>query len=140
MPIKPENRARYPKDWPALSRDAKERAGWMCQHAGCTTRQYAFGVWEENPWGWHWWWWGTGATWSEARRMAAEAYAASGECGPKPTVIVLTVAHLNHKPEDCRPENLAVMCQRHHLAHDLAHHTRTAYATRKAKANTEEMF
>ena len=26
MPIKPENRARYPKDWPALSLAARERA------------------------------------------------------------------------------------------------------------------
>lgn len=31
MPIRPENRARYPADWPAISRAARERAGWRCE-------------------------------------------------------------------------------------------------------------
>jgi hypothetical protein len=31
MPIKPENRRRYPPDWPQISRDVKERAGWRCE-------------------------------------------------------------------------------------------------------------
>ena len=95
MPIKPENRARYPKDWAEISRAAKERAGWKCQHPGCTAQQYS---------------------------------------------IVLTAAHLNHQPEDCRPENLAAMCQRHHLAYDAKHHAQTAYATRKARAGTADLF
>lgn len=141
MPIKPENKARYPKDWKAISLQVKERASFMCQHPGCTTRQYAFGQWHPEPSGgkrWHWW--GTGATWKEARRMAAEADDAAGNDGPKPIVIVLTVAHLNHQPEDCRPENLAAMCQRHHLAHDLQHHQANAQATRRARAGTAELF
>lgn len=36
--------------------------------------------------------------------------------------IVLTIAHLNHQPEDCRPENLKAMCQRCHLRYDQKHH------------------
>jgi hypothetical protein len=32
--------------------------------------------------------------------------------------VVLTCAHLNHTPEDCRQENLAALCQRCHLAYD----------------------
>jgi hypothetical protein len=28
--------------------------------------------------------------------------------------VVLTVAHLNHQPEDCRDENLLACCQRCH--------------------------
>ncbi|TCS14561.1 hypothetical protein [Caulobacter sp. BK020] len=31
MPIRPENRRRYPADWPAISRGKKERAGWRCE-------------------------------------------------------------------------------------------------------------
>jgi hypothetical protein len=31
MPIKPENRARYPKDWHAISTRIKQRAGWRCE-------------------------------------------------------------------------------------------------------------
>lgn len=59
---------------------------------------------------------------------------------PKIIVIVLTVAHLNHDPTDCSPENLAAMCQRHHLAYDHAHHQANAQATRRAKAGTLELF
>lgn len=31
MPIRPENRARYPADWPAIAYAVKERAGWRCE-------------------------------------------------------------------------------------------------------------
>lgn len=31
MPIKPENRARYPADWPAISRRIRDRAGNVCE-------------------------------------------------------------------------------------------------------------
>lgn len=31
MPIRPENRARYPKDWPAISRRVRDRAGNRCE-------------------------------------------------------------------------------------------------------------
>ena len=141
MPIKPENRARYPKDWKALSLAAKERAGWICQHPGCATRQYAVGRWVQDSHGIWWWkWLDTGNSFAEARSKAAELYFAGGEDGPKLIVIVLTVAHLNHQPEDCRPENLAAMCQRHHLAYDHDHHRANAQATRRAKAGTLELF
>jgi hypothetical protein len=32
--------------------------------------------------------------------------------------VILTVAHLNHTPEDCRRENLKAWCQRCHLTYD----------------------
>lgn len=31
MPIRPENKARYPADWPAIAWAVKERAGWCCE-------------------------------------------------------------------------------------------------------------
>lgn len=37
----------------------------------------------------------------------------------------LTVAHLNHTPMDCRPENLKAMCAPCHLKYDAAHHAET---------------
>lgn len=45
--------------------------------------------------------------------------------------VVLTVAHLNHTPEDCRDENLMAMCQRCHLTYD-AKHKADARRARKA--------
>ena len=41
MPIKPENLARYPKDWQAIRERILHRAGWRCEHPGCMARQYA---------------------------------------------------------------------------------------------------
>lgn len=38
MPIKPENRALYPADWPTISLAVKERAGWRCMHPGWARR------------------------------------------------------------------------------------------------------
>lgn len=146
MPIKPENAARYPREWPAISCDAKERAGWRCQHDGCSARQYSVGRWLPDGAG--------GLAWrphadyaknySEARQMAAD-YSfylfGDGPADDAPViVIVLTVAHLNHQPEDCRPENLAAMCQRHHLAYDAEHHRQTAYMTRRARRGNCELF
>lgn len=37
----------------------------------------------------------------------------------------LTVAHLNHIPEDVRPENLMAMCAPCHLRYDAKHHAET---------------
>ena len=37
----------------------------------------------------------------------------------------LTVAHLNHQPEDVREENLMAMCAPCHLRYDAKHHAET---------------
>lgn len=150
MPIRPENKARYPRDWPAIRERILQRAQMRCEHPGCGARQYDVGYW--GAWG------GGPLQWFEiernlpnyslARQIAAERHFDRYGDGPAPApagehkiiVIVLTIAHLNHQPEDCRPENLAAMCQRHHLAHDAEHHKRTAYATRKAAALTADLF
>ncbi|MDO5329029.1 MAG: HNH endonuclease signature motif containing protein [Coriobacteriia bacterium] len=40
--------------------------------------------------------------------------------------VVLTIAHLDHVPENCDPENLRALCQRCHNKYDVEHrrHTR----------------
>lgn len=45
----------------------------------------------------------------------------------------LTVAHLNHTPEDCRPENLRAMCAPCHLRYDAKHHAETRRSRRSAE-------
>jgi len=158
MPIKPENLKLYPPDWKQISLAAKERARWRCQHPGCHAEQYAVGKWEKKEGQWFWrplcgngpcdaagqgrdWPSMQRLTYSEARQIAADADWEREHLGAQPLiVIVLTVAHLNHDPTDCRPENLAAMCQRHHLAYDHDHHRRNAQATRRKKAGTLELF
>ena len=56
------------------------------------------------------------------------------------TDVVLTIAHLDHVPEHCAPDNLLAWCHRCHLRYDAEHHKRTAYATRKAAAMTLDLF
>lgn len=50
----------------------------------------------------------------------------------------LTVAHLNHTPEDGRPENLMAMCAPCHLQYDAQHHAETR--RKRRAANTIEAF
>ena len=47
----------------------------------------------------------------------------------------LTVSHLNHTPEDCRPENLRALCAPCHLRYDAKHHAET----RKRKRSNENV-
>lgn len=34
MPVKPENKARYPADWGAIAEAVKAEAGWRCEQCG----------------------------------------------------------------------------------------------------------
>ena len=45
----------------------------------------------------------------------------------------MSVAHLDHNPQNCEVENLRGWCSKCHLAYDLKHHMRNAARTRRAK-------
>ena len=108
MPIRPENVARYPKDWKQISYFIREiRAGGQCECEGECGRGTHAG---RCP-----------------NRHGRPAYGTGSR-------VVLTTAHLNHEPEDCRPENLRAMCQGCHLHYDRDHHAETARATKAAVA------
>jgi hypothetical protein len=149
MPIKPENRALYPADWNVISLAAKQRARWRCVQPGCNARQYSAGVWYGDRWQEMWrelWSDETGpaaGTYATARQRAADLqWGLTGddpEAAEKVIVIVLTTAHLDHDPANCEQQNLAPMCQRHHLAYDHQHHQANAYMTRRERANTLEL-
>lgn len=79
MPIRAENRSRYPKDWPRISLEVRAEANFRCEFCG-----------------------------------AANAM-------PHPITgskVVLTVAHLDHTPENCDRANLKALCQKCHNAYD----------------------
>lgn len=151
MPIRPENKHRYPKDWKQVRERILKRAGYRCEHPGCSARQYAVGCWHRPGGGAVQWLglWGQNdnpRTYAEARQVAAEESFSRFGDEPVPRgeppiiVIVLTIAHLDHTPENCADDNLRALCQRHHLAHDAEHHVATAYRTRKAAACTPDLF
>jgi len=58
----------------------------------------------------------------------------------KEVKIILTVAHLNHKPEDCRRENLRALCQSCHLTYDAPHKAAERKRRAREKANQAELF
>lgn len=100
-PIRAENRGRYPADWPEISRRIRfERAGGRCECDGrCGSRYHRY----------------------ESRCIARHDH-------PHPSTgsnVVLTVAHLDHTPENCDDANLLAMCQACHLAYDRDHHHQT---------------
>lgn len=113
MPIRPENRDRYPTDWPAISTRIKERAGWRCECRGECGWSLC-GTWADNG---H-------RTVCRARHRQPHPITGSN--------VVLTTAHLDHTPENCDPDNLRAMCQGCHLHYDRDHHAETARATRDA--------
>lgn len=109
MPIKPENKAKYPVNWSSVIVPMiRARSGGRCEFtmtngARCEARQYL----------------------------------------PHPITrskVVLTVAHLNHDPADCRPENLLDSCQRCHNRYDNAHRKKNAAATRRSRMGMDDLF
>lgn len=123
MPIRPENKARYPKDWPAISARIRLRAGNKCEE--CGVENYALGG-RNKSGDWL-------AAWPIGTDGLRTTWPQPGEwawCGDEETQgkahlrivrIVLTVAHLNHTPEDCADDNLRCWCQRCHNRYDVAH-------------------
>lgn len=108
MPIRPENRARYPKDWRAISlRIRFERAAGRCEQI------------------------------IEGQRCDAEHGKPHPSTG---SIVVLTVAHLDHTPENCDDANLRAMCQRCHLRYDHQHHQANARRTRIARRAVADLF
>lgn len=114
MPIRPSEKARYPKNWKEISLQIRKRAGDRCECVG------ECGLHRTNP--------------GPRRCMEKNGHKAIWAKGK----IVLTVAHLDHTPENCDPKNLKAMCQRCHLRYDRDHHAETAKKTREAKREARE--
>jgi hypothetical protein len=144
MPIRPENKARYPVNWPEISKSIRERAGDKCEKCGV-------------------------ANGAEIMRFTSEDYhglpvfclKATGEVfsaadgafvgyEPPPAMkrftggrwvkVVLTVAHLDHTPENCAPENLRCWCQRCHNAYDAPMRRAGTASRARSKAAVGDLF
>ena len=128
MPIKPENKARYPKDWKAIRDRIIKRAGNCCEGSplfpDCRIKN---GAYRNND---------TGEVTDD--EMQVEAWTLAD--GDWVTRIVLTIAHLDHTPEHCDDENLRAWCQRCHLAYDAKLHAQNSYETRRKKKAIAELF
>ena len=52
--------------------------------------------------------------------------------------VVLTIAHLDHTPENCDPENLRALCQRCHNRYDAQHRSETRKRKKDENNNQQE--
>lgn len=149
MPIKPENRARYPKDWAEIRQRILARAGNACEQ--CGVENHALGGRDRD------------GTWHPALPLGekllrlewpkpgTEAWCGHdmGIIGGKRRIIgdrlriiriVLTIAHLDHTPENCEESNLRALCQRCHLKYDHEHHMQNAHETRRKRKAVGDLF
>ena len=104
MPIRAENKDRYPDNWPEIRQSILDRAGNCCEV--CGVPNYAVGY--RNP---------DGAFVEISHnqpivRATPEFWV--GKPGLEAFKIVLTVMHLDHTPENCDPANLKAACQSCH--------------------------
>jgi len=140
----PMDKSKYPPDWAAISRAAKERAGWICESCGVAhgaliirseIDQAAYVVWDSIARAWY----QQGVFYQPGMLPAAYRH--------KPVTVVLTVHHIGvpkadgtpgdpHDKADCRDENLTALCQRCHLLADLDNHI-AARRVNAARRQTE---
>lgn len=127
MPIRPSEKARYPKNWNSISRRIRERAKDRCECMGeCDVEHKKSPRWTKiglSRWG------STKDLRCPEKNREVSAWAMSQG---RMARIVLTVAHLDHTPENCEDDNLKAMCQRCHLRYDRHQHAKNARATREA--------
>ncbi|NJO43823.1 MAG: HNH endonuclease [Cyanobacteria bacterium CRU_2_1] len=106
----PMNRSLYPPNWDVIAYVVKECAAWRCEGCDRPCRRPGEGLWDlyrriENE---HWDW-----------VSDLDGEDENGEPTLKFGRFVLTTAHLNHNPSDCRTENLKALCSVCHCRMDL---------------------
>lgn len=140
MPIRPENKDRYPKDWKAISKRIREAAGNKCQKCGAFNGATVVRV--------------NSKDYDEAAYITEDLEVFSAEDGRflglettyahddgKSVKIVLTVAHLDHQPENCADENLRAWCQRCHNHYDAKTRAKGVQSRRRSASGRQaDMF
>ena len=142
MPIRPENRDRYPTDWAGISKRVRREAGNCCERCGVTNGamirrghvRVVIAVWRP-----------ANAPDDEDGFCAETGNPMPGTGGTavqwgKPVRIVLTVAHLDHRPENCESDNLRAWCQRCHNRYDAPMRRAGIVARRRAAQAIGDLF
>ena len=130
MPIRPEMRGFYPRDWQEISQKVRfARAAGVCQSCGrphgIQIRCLPDGRWFDAVRG----------TWRNGRGRPSRWPDLVEAAQIRHTRVVLAAAHLDHDPRNNRLRNLRGLCQRCHMIHDRPHHLaqrRITYLLRRA--------
>jgi hypothetical protein len=123
MPIRPENKARYPANWKSeIVPRIRARSGNRCECTGQCGRSH-FKI--ENKSAAH----DRCGLWNG---MPIDDI--TGPC------IVLTVMHLDHRPENCGDDNLLHACQGCHNRYDAPVRAAGIKARRRAERASGDLF
>lgn len=109
---------KYPSNWKQIRASILDRAGHKCEQ--CGVKNYALGV-------------RVNGQFLDCTNdpMQLESFVCVDEL--KGIKIVLTIAHLDHNPQNNDPSNLKALCQKCHLTYDAALHSQNAAKTRALK-------
>ena len=107
MPIRPENKKRYPDNWKEIREKILKRANNQCEFIHCKVSNGAVGV-------------RLNGEFVElfGGQKAGEMWSMSESKSLKVIKIVLTIAHLDHQPENNDENNLKALCQQCHNRYD----------------------
>jgi len=138
MPIKPENKARYPANWKEIRAAILARANGECEKCKAPNGSPIAR--------------GLGRFADTYMIDSGDIYSAEDgeylgrvrhyeyECTDQWIMVVLTIAHLDHTPENNDPANLRAWCQRCHLRYDAEHHAKNSRETRRARKAIGDLF
>jgi len=129
MPIKPENKKLYPKNWKEISSKIRvNRANNRCEICKVENHSHVFrGFFNDIPV----YQYGDGYCYSALDgKIMGGRYLADLEGKVTYVYIVLTVGHLDHNPQNNEESNLRCMCQKCHNNYDRKHRNQTMKQTR----------
>lgn len=136
MPIKPENRKRYPKNWPEIRAEVKARADNRCELCGIQNHAigyrhegYFISIQQDDE---------TAPFWMGIPQNLFRELASGKKREIKFLKIVCTVMHLDHQPENNDLKNLKFGCQKCHLNYDMKHHMANSAKTRLAAKHKQK--
>ena len=125
----PMDRSLYPDNWDELALAIKTEANWCCTECGRPCRQPGESLsdlYERLPKAWKPLWWEV----------------IDGVREPRPGRFKLTVAHLDHVPQNCDLNNLKVLCAPCHGTYDLKQmgRKRVLKAERNGQLRTDDIL
>jgi len=120
MPIKPENKKLYPKNWKEIRRQILKRADNKCEF--CGVENYAVGFRNDK---------------GEFINVCKCAWHSGMADLSKIVRIILTIAHLDHNPTNNNPDNLRALCQKCHNNYDKQHRAETRRKTKEMRLKNE---
>lgn len=126
MPIRPENKDRYPKNWKSeVVPHIRARSGNRCECTGQCGLRHGGGIDTDEP--------------VRCKALNGDIINPDADMADMRRV-VLTVAHLNHTPEDCADENLLHMCQGCHNRYDAPTRRRGIQERARAQRASGDLF